>query len=140
MTQNDPTNLPEHNGSLDTHTILYIEDDAANRQLVEFILARRPDLTLIEAENGKEGVKMAFAYLPNLILLDLSLPDTDGFEVLKELLENTKTMKIPTIAISGNSSAMDIQKGLDAGFDGYLTKPVNIETLYNAIDTNLGIE
>ncbi len=122
------------------YTILYIEDDEANRQLVDFIIARREDLKLIEAEDGKTGLVKALQDSPSLILLDLSLPDMDGFEVLQKLLANEKTQEIPVIAISGNSTPADIDAGYKAGFKGYLAKPVNIEKLYSTIDTHLNTQ
>ena len=115
-----------HNGK---YKILYIEDDEANRQLVEFILERRTELTLLEAENGHDGIKTALNTLPHLILLDLSLPDIDGFTVLKELMKNDSTQEIPIVALSGQSTPSDIDKGLAAGFKGYLTKPIDIANM-----------
>ncbi len=139
MDPNDSPKSAEKQPPADTFTILYIEDDEANRQLVKFIMARRSDLNLIDAEDGKTGLDKAFQHRPSLILLDLSLPDIDGFAVLKELLADKKTQEIPIIAISGNNTPSDIDAGFKAGFKGYLSKPVNIEKLYNTIDTNLGI-
>ncbi len=137
MEHHDSLQTQESQKSKSSYTVLYIEDDEANRQLVEFIMARRTDLTLILAENGYNGIEKAVKHTPNVILLDLSLPDIDGFTVLKKLLEDEKTKEIPVIAISGNSAPMDIDTGLKAGFKGYLAKPVNIEKLYTAIDANL---
>ncbi len=130
----------ESQANMASYTILYIEDDEANRQLVEFIIARRADLQLIVAEDGKTGLGKAFDSNPNLILLDLSLPDIDGFEVLKELLANKNTQKIPIIAISGNNTPADVDAGFRAGFTGYLSKPINVDKLYSTIDDHLGIQ
>jgi CheY-like chemotaxis protein len=122
-----------------SYTILYIEDDEANRQLVQFIFDKRSDLQLSEAVNGNDGFTMAKSNPPHLILLDLSLPDIDGYEVLKKLQDNETTSNIPIIALSGNSTPNDIDKGLAAGFNGYLTKPIDITKLNSTIDSSLGI-
>lgn len=114
-------------------TILYIEDDEAIRQLVRLILARRSDIRFHEAATGKEGLSLAFTVRPDLILLDISLPDMDGSEVLKMLRSNTDTSSIPVIAISGNS-VTETQLTIP-GFQDYLAKPINIQALYTAIDS-----
>lgn len=107
-------------------TILYIEDDSAIRQLVTFLLQRRDNFQLLEAETGTKGVQMAIECQPDMILLDLSLPDISGFDVLKQLQNHETTSTIPIIAVSGNSSPNDIELGLNAGFDHYLTKPLTV--------------
>lgn len=116
-------------------TILYIEDNEAIRQLVRLILARRSDLELLEAENGSQGLTLAFGHLPDIILLDISLPDIDGNGVLKQLRSNPNTTATPVIAISGNSV---IETQLTSpGFQGYLAKPIDIQALYTTIDSFL---
>ena len=94
---------PEHNAmSNGQHrTVLYIEDNAANRQLVEMIIARRPEITLLTAENGAGGLAIACERQPGLILLDLSLPDMDGFEILARLKQDPRTAFIPVFALTG---------------------------------------
>lgn len=114
-------------------TILYIEDDEAIRQLVRLILERRSNIKLFEAATGREGLSLALTVQPDLILLDISLPDMDGSEVLKMLRNNTHTAVVPVIAISGNSV---METRLTApGFQEYLAKPINIQDLYAAIDS-----
>lgn len=120
------------------HIILYIEDNAANRQLVELIIERRDDLSLILAENGRSGLQAAEAQLPDLILLDNSLPDMDGLEVLAMLRDNEKTRAIPVVSLSGNHLLRQDAAGSPA-FDGYLAKPIDIEKFYAAIDQYLGL-
>jgi CheY-like chemotaxis protein len=117
------------------YTILYIEDNEANRQLVEMIIARRPELTLIMAEDGAAGLAAADTYQPQLILLDISLPDMDGHEVLARLKENERTATIPVFALSGNIM-FDNTPGLPA-FDGFLGKPIDINKFYAVIDKAL---
>lgn len=119
------------------YTILYIEDDSAVRQLVKFILQRRGHLQLLEAETGTEGIRLATEHQPDIILLDLSLPDISGFEVLKQLQADPDVRSIPVIAVSGNSSPRDIEKGLSAGFIHYLGKPITVTGLDAVIDETI---
>lgn len=118
-------------------TILYIEDDQTNLQLVQFIFSRREDLDLIEAETGSAGIQMAIQHQPDMILLDLSLPDIDGFNVFKQLQNHDATSHIPVIALSGNNTEEDVQKGMDAGLQGYLSKPISVVELYAVIDKTI---
>ncbi len=122
---------------LTTPTLLYIEDDEANRQLVSFILAQRDDLLLLEAENGTNGLHLAFEQRPSMILLDLTLPDIDGFSVLKKLQADRRTQHIPVVAISGNCTPTDIDDGLKAGFHGFLAKPIALEEFKHCLDKHL---
>lgn len=117
-------------------TILYIEDNEANRHLVGMILSRRPQLNLITAEDGTTGLAAADELQPGMILLDISLPDMDGHEVLTRLKENARTRAIPVFALSGNATA-DPRHATPA-FDGYLSKPIDIHTFYAAIDQVMG--
>ncbi len=116
-------------------TILYIEDDVSIRQLVQLIFDRRDDLELLEAETGGEGLSLAQSSQPDLIMLDISLPDMNGGKVLELLKENENTAKIPVIAISGNSA--DNTRLTFPGFQDYLEKPINIQMLYKTIDSFL---
>lgn len=114
-------------------TILYIEDNQANLQLVKLLLTRRDDINFLEAVTGKEGLQQAFTHLPDLILLDISLPDIDGTEVFEKLRANQSTSTTPVIAISGNPVA-ETQTHCP-GFQGYLAKPINIHALTEAVNT-----
>lgn len=117
------------------NTVLYIEDNAANRQLVEMILARRPNVTLLMAETGGSGLTLASEQLPGLILLDLSLPDMDGVDVLTRLREDVRTAAIPVFALSGDPH-LQYRDGAPA-FDGFLAKPIDIQKLFSVIDQYL---
>ena len=115
------------------YTILYVEDNKNNRELLLAILARTPNLKLLTAENGEQGVDMAVQYEPDLIFMDIGLPDMDGFAALNALQQHKKTEHIPTVALSGDAMPMDIKKALQAGFVQYITKPFNIADLYQVI-------
>lgn len=116
-------------------TVLYIEDNPANLRLVEQILETIPDLYMWSAPEPLLGLELAMEHLPDLILLDINLPGMDGYEVLKQLKNNPSTQETPIIAISANAMPKDIEKGREAGFDGYITKPVNVKELLNVVES-----
>jgi PAS domain S-box-containing protein len=119
------------------HTLLYIEDNPANIQLVEQFTARQPDIRFLTAGNGNSGLIISCTEKPDVILLDINLPDMSGFKVLDLLHENPITAHIPVIALSGNNLPMNIQSGLQAGFFRYLTKPIKLNELMDALDAAL---
>jgi PAS domain S-box-containing protein len=118
-------------------TLLYVEDNPANLQLVERIIGRRNDLRLLSAVDGKRGVEMARAFQPDVILMDINLPGISGTEALKILREDAATAQIPVIALSANAMPRDIQKGLEAGFFRYLTKPIKVSEFLETLDIAL---
>ena len=118
-------------------SILYVEDNLANMSLVEQLLARRPDLVLLPAIDGQVGIQMARAYLPEVILMDINLPGIDGFAALKILRKDPMTAHIPVLALSANAMPRDIEKGLEAGFLRYLTKPIKVNEFMEALDLAL---
>jgi CheY-like chemotaxis protein len=107
-------------------TVLYVEDDPANLKLFAQILARHPDLRLLTAANGKSGVEIARASLPEVIVMDINLPDISGFKALEILRSDPATARIPVIALSANVLKLNIESGLEAGFFRYLTKPIQL--------------
>jgi CheY-like chemotaxis protein len=122
------------------HTVLYIEDSSTNRQLVRYILDLRPDLTLLEAEDGTQGLEIARRHKPDLILLDIHLPDMDGFAVFKHLQNDPDTAHIPVVALSGSAAPADIERGMTVGFKKFLSKPIDIKLLFTTLDTILRVE
>ncbi len=116
------------------HSVLYIEDNPANMRLVSQLLARHPSLYLWTAPEPLLGLELALAHLPDLILLDINLPGMSGFEVLKRLREYKETKDITIIAVSANAMERDISKAMEAGFDGYITKPINVVEFLKTID------
>lgn len=120
-------------GSL-PHTLLYVEDNSANLKLVEQIIERRRDLHLISATTGKSGIELARKMKPQVILMDINLPDMNGFEVLRILRLDPITAHIPVLALSANAMPRDIKNGLDKGFLQYLTKPIKIHEFLEAVD------
>lgn len=116
-------------------SILYVEDSKPNQRLMKQILGRYAMIDLEVVEEGFRGLYVARTQLPDLILLDINLPGMDGYETLEVLRSDTRTSSIPVVAISANAMKHDIEKGLAAGFDHYLTKPINIHDLLDVIDT-----
>ncbi|MEX1993929.1 MAG: ATP-binding protein [Steroidobacteraceae bacterium] len=120
-------------------TVLYVEDNPANLELVEQLIARRTDLRLLMAADGETGVEFARAYLPELILMDISLPGIGGIEAMQILRADPSTAHIPIIALSANAVPRDIAKGLKAGFFNYLTKPIKVNQFMDALDAALAV-
>jgi PAS domain S-box-containing protein len=113
-------------GATARRTVLYVEDNPANLQLVEQLIGRRPDLRLLSARDGIVGIQLARDHQPEVILMDINLPGISGIEALRILREDPATMHIPVVALSANAMPRDIEKGLQAGFCRYLTKPIKI--------------
>ena len=118
-------------------TLLYVEDNPANLKLVEQLIARRPDMRLLSAVNGNLGIELARANQPEVILMDINLPGISGIEALKILREDPATAHIPVVALSANAMPRDIEKGLQAGFFRYLTKPIKVNEFMDALDVAL---
>jgi CheY-like chemotaxis protein len=125
------------NGESALRTLLYVEDNQANMELVAQLVARRPDLRLLRAEDGLRGIALARAHLPDVILMDINLPGISGLQALKILQEEPATKHIPILALSANAMPRDIEKGLEAGFFRYLTKPLKLGEFMEALDTSL---
>ena len=120
-------------------TLLYVEDNQANMDLAEQLIARRPDMRLLGAGDGMRGVLMARQHLPDLILMDINLPGISGLQALKMLQEDARTRHIPVLALSANALPRDIERGLEAGFFRYLTKPVRVAEFMEALDQGLAL-
>lgn len=114
--------------------VLYIEDNASNLRVVEAMFQYFPHLKLISATRGEFGLDLARRYQPAVILLDIHLPGIDGYAVLEALKADTAICDIPVIALSADAMTMDIERALDAGFVHYLTKPINMTELSEAIE------
>ncbi|MEO8223598.1 MAG: ATP-binding protein [Gammaproteobacteria bacterium] len=120
-------------------TVLYVDDNAVNRELVEQLIARRSELSLLSAADATVGIALARALQPEVILMDIKLPGMSGIEACKILRADASTTHIPIIALSGNAMPGDIEKALKAGFLDYITKPINVERLMDALDAALVI-
>jgi PAS domain S-box-containing protein len=128
---------PEKSADAPRRTLLYVEDNPANMQLVEQFISRFPDIGLVTAVNGTLGIELARATQPQVILMDINLPGISGIKALKILREDPATAHIPIIALSANAMPRDIEKGLEAGFFRYLTKPIKLKELMDTLNAAL---
>ena len=117
--------------------LLYVEDNPANMKLVEKLIAQRADIHLLSAVNGTLGVEVARASQPDVILMDINLPGMSGIEAMKMLREDPTTAHIPIVALSANAMPRDIEKGLEAGFFRYLTKPIRVAEFMDTLNVAL---
>ncbi len=119
--------------------VLYIEDNPVNQVLMEGMLAHRPGIALLQAERPEDGLALALDARPDLVLLDIQLPGMDGFEVLRRLRAHPATREIPVVAVSANAMPADIDAARRAGFDDYLTKPLELPRLLEQVDRRLNV-
>lgn len=129
--------IPPASGDFPSHTVLYIEDNLSNLQLVEEIFKLRPTIRLLAVLDGKTGLDIAIRKQPDLILLDLNLPDITGDEVVQYLKANARTQHIPLIIVSADATPHHIQALRQAGIYNYLTKPLDIATFLQQVDAIL---
>lgn len=118
--------------------ILYVEDSLPNQRLMQQIFSRYPELSLTVAGEGFSGLFEARTTLPDLIIMDINLPGMSGYETLNILKRDSMTENIPVIALSANAMEHDIQSGLDAGFEHYLTKPLQLSELIQILNEHFG--
>ena len=127
----------EQSGDEESRRLLYIEDNFSNVTLVEQMLAERPTFELMTAMQGRVGLELARNHAPDLILLDLHLPDMPGWQVLAQLKSDHATRDIPVVVISADATAPQIQRLLSAGARAYLTKPLDVPEFFRVIDETL---
>src|SRR6185436_5998788 len=118
-------------------TLLYVEDNPANLMLIEQLIARRSDFRLLSARDGNLGIQLARANQPDVILMDINLPGSSGIEALKILREDPAIAHIPVVALSANAMPRDIEKGLQAGFFRYMTKPIKVNEFMESLEEAL---
>lgn len=115
-------------------TLLYVEDNPANLMLVEDLMARRDDIRLLSARDASRGIEIAREALPDVILMDINLPGISGIQALRILADDPLTAHIPVLALSANAMPRDVEKGLQAGFFRYLTKPIKVPEFMKTLD------
>lgn len=120
-------------------TILYIEDNFDNRMLVRRVLEAE-GYRVIEAEDGIQGMEWLRSQTPDLVLMDINLPEIDGYEVTKRIKQLPSMTNVPVIAMTANVMKGDREKTLDAGCDGYISKPINIDSLGGEIANFLRVK
>ena len=126
--------LPGHPSSVRLY-VLCIDDNPANLKLLQHLLARHPGVRVATALTPGEGLELAMAECPDLVLLDINMPDMDGYQVLRILRANASTARTHVVAATANALSGDVARGLEAGFDGYLTKPLDIQKVDVLIHT-----
>jgi CheY-like chemotaxis protein len=129
----DPTE-PSSPAGLRRKRVLYIEDNPVNAITVQELLQNHTRLDIVIAENGSHGVERALQMQPDLILIDMQLPDFDGLEVLRRLKANPLTASLTCIALSANAVPQYIAEALAAGFDDYWTKPIEFDAFVLALE------
>jgi CheY-like chemotaxis protein len=119
--------------------ILVVEDNDRNLKLVRDVL-RHAGFDVVEARSGEQGVALAQEEPPDLVLMDLGLPGIDGSESLRRLRATPSTAAVPVVAVTAYAMPQDRERTLQAGFDGYLTKPIDIRALPNQVRRYLAAE
>jgi two-component system cell cycle response regulator DivK len=117
--------------------ILYVEDNPENRLLVRRILLAE-DFDVIEAGDAYQAMKIIETVKPDLILMDINLPEVDGYTLTARMKENPKLSQVPIIALTANVMKGDRERILDSGCDGYIQKPIDVDALPNQIREFLG--
>ena len=116
--------------------ILIVEDNEKNMKLVRDVLQAK-GYTTLEAVTGEDGVRLAKEHLPKLVLMDIQLPGINGIEALRQLRADPATAPIPVIAVTASVMASDRRNITDAGFDGYVGKPLNLREFLDAVRDQL---
>ncbi len=127
------------NEDAELHTLLCVEDNRANLELMQQIIARQPNMRMLSAEDGYKGIALARSQHPRVILLDINLPGISGYEALTILQNDPVTQHIPVLALSANAIPRDIERGLAAGFFAYLTKPIKLPEFMAALNQALAL-
>ena len=139
-----PTSAPAGSGAPDGAghgvVVLQIEDNPSNSALVEQVLAKRPGVRLVSAGEGRTGLELARQHRPDLVLLDLHLPDLPGDELLHRLKAVPELADTKVVVVSADATPSRIREMLDLGVEGYLTKPVDIEALLRLVDYEIGVK
>jgi CheY-like chemotaxis protein len=125
---------PAEHAGLRRQRVLYIEDNPVNAITVQDLVQNHTRLDIVIEENGSNGVERALQMLPDLILIDMQLPDFDGLEVLRRLKASPLTASLTCIALSANAQAQYIADALAAGFDDYWTKPIEFDEFLRSLE------
>jgi PAS domain S-box-containing protein len=129
-----PAVLPAAATDAPPRRVLYVEDNPVNQLLMQGMLAHRPALKVVLAANADEGLAAARAQRPDLVLMDIQLPGASGYDLLSRLRDEPALRAVPVLAVSANAMPADLARAQAAGFDGYLTKPLDLQGLLAAVD------
>lgn len=136
--QSEPESKEETREDNEIYQVLYVEDNPANIKFMQRLLKRYPQYNLVADDDPAQAVELAVEIKADLILLDLNMPEVDGFEVLSRLQSHQQTAKMPVIAVTANAMPDSISAGMKAGFFDYVTKPVDIDYLLNSMQKAIG--
>lgn len=117
-------------------TILVVEDNDMNMQLAEYLL-EEGGFAILKATSGEEALALTERVLPDLILMDLHLPVLDGLSVVRRMKSESRTQQIPILALTAHAMRGDRERFLEAGCDGYISKPIDVRTFIDAIRAHL---
>ena len=117
--------------------VLIVEDNGKNMKLVRDVLQATGYSTL-EATTGEEAIELSLSQAPALVLMDVQLPGIDGVEALERLRQNERTASIPVLALTAQAMSGDRERFLEAGFDGYLSKPIDVAELIQVVQEHCG--
>jgi CheY-like chemotaxis protein/two-component sensor histidine kinase len=141
----DPETVPSDHGTLDSapteyhrRVVHYVEDNETNVEVMRGILAQRPQVQMQVSITGLDALAAVRAHNPDLILLDMHLPDISGLDLLRHLKKDSHTAGVPIVVVSADALAHQIADALEAGADRYLTKPVSVTELLGVLDELLG--
>lgn len=124
-------------GDARVYKMLYVEDNKANLRLMEHLMRRRKDIEMIGAETGEQGVECAISERPDIILMDINLPGINGYEALAQIRLHPELDSVPVMALSANAMPGDIENGLNAGFSGYVTKPLDARKFIEVLNATI---
>ncbi len=137
--QPEPARMSAPLAAAGGYSVFYVEDNPLNVALMEYLLETLPDVTMYAAPSGQIGLDLARAQKPEVIVLDLNLPEMDGFEVLERLRRDPETASIPVIALTASAMPDDVRRGMAAGFFRYLTKPLKFDEFLACVDAALSL-
>ncbi len=120
---------------MNKNLILYIEDNLTNTELVKRVLKIKSNYSFISASRAQHGIKLALQHKPDIILLDIQMPEMDGITAFKHLRNLEEIKSIPIIAVSADAAQANIQEALEMGFHSYITKPINLSFLLEVIES-----
>jgi len=121
---------------MNSNTLLIIEDNEQNFYMMNFLLEKN-GFNIIHADNGKDGIEMALKFCPLAILLDIQLPEMDGYAVARNLRRDPALAGTPIVAVTSYAMAGDREKVMEAGCDGYIEKPIDPDTFVSQIERHL---
>jgi CheY-like chemotaxis protein len=139
LNQSAGTDAPEAPGGDADGCVLYVDDDAVNRELMAAVMRLRPQVRLILAATGAEGEALARDHRPDLALLDMMLPDVSGSDLLRRIRLFASAQALPCVVVSAHALGPEIEAARAAGFADYITKPIDVNRVLATVDRHLSV-